>query len=246
MTSTAMGSEQQVRILDSRTASECSGRGVRVGVVDSGWNRQRVDSRVLPGIHVCGSETALDNDDHDRIGHGTTCARIIMELAPYCEVIPIRVFEKRLDTSPSVLIAAIDWAISHGRKLLNLILGTLRVDVVRDLYMACERATRAGVIVVAAARSADQWSYPAVFEPVLGVSLTDLADPFLIEYRPGMAVECATSATARPVIGTDAVRARPGFGTSYAAPIVTALIARWLEEDGTLDVDGVRALLQTR
>jgi subtilisin family serine protease len=239
--------EQQVRLLDAQAASTRTGRGVRVGVVDSGWNRTRIDARILSGVHVSEAKSQVDSDDHDRNGHGTTCSRIILEMAPECRIVPIRVFEQRLDASPATLMAAIDWAVSDGLKLLNLSLGTLRIDILRSLYATCARARDAGVILVAAARSArDEWSYPAVFEPVIGVGLTALPNPYLIQYRPGAAVECATSATARPAIGTDVVRATPGFGTSYAAPIVTALIARWLEENPQLDTNGVRALMGTR
>jgi subtilisin family serine protease len=170
-----------------------------------------------------------------------------MELAPDCRIVPIRIFEEKLETSPASLMAAIDWAASAGLKVLNLSLGTIRTDVLRDLYATCARARSAGVVLVAAARSVnDEWSYPAVLEPVIGVGLADLPGRFLIQFRPGAAIECATSVTQRPIIGRDLVKAAPGFGASYAAPIVTALVARWLEENPYIDTDGVRAMLGTR
>lgn len=238
--------EAQVRILNSSTASHGSGRGVLVGVVDSGWDRGRTDPRVVPGIHVTvAGDTGID--DHDRIGHGTTCSRLVLEQAPNVSIVPIRVFDHALDTSPARLIAAIDWATSNGIRLLNLSLGTLRTDVLRGLYDACARARDAGVILVAAARGGDGWSYPAVFAPVIGVGLTDgLADAASIQYRPSEAVECATSATMRPLLGSEPMRISPGTGTSFAAPIVTALIARWIEEFPDLDLAGARDLLMSR
>jgi subtilisin family serine protease len=218
---------------------------VRVGIVDSGWDRRLGDSRVLAGVSFVDNMHQLhlgfSEDDNDRNGHGTVCASIILEIAPECRVVPIRVFGVRTETSVEVLVAAVDWATAQGIRVLNLSLGTLHEDLMHVLYRACERARRAGVVIVAAVHAgADEWSYPAVFDPVIGVGAANLDDPFTIRYTQGAAVECAVRTSqrrARGLAGRDVLVS----GTSYAAPVVTGLIARWLQRSPGMDLDAVRS-----
>jgi subtilisin family serine protease len=102
------------------------------------------------------------------------------------------------------------------------------------------RARDAGVVIVAAASNQhDGWSYPAVFDPVLGVGLVDGLDPVGIRYRPGAAVECAAGASGRHVRGMQGRPTRVS-GTSFAAPVVTGHVARLLSLYGPIGLTGVR------
>ncbi|HEX2203444.1 MAG TPA: hypothetical protein VHG91_09115, partial [Longimicrobium sp.] len=70
---------------------EGTGRGVRVGVVDSGWDRALADPRVRPGVAIVvpegGGAPELSDDDHDRMGHGTACADLVLRVSPEAEVV---------------------------------------------------------------------------------------------------------------------------------------------------------------
>jgi len=119
----------------------------------------------------------------------------------------------------------------------NLSLGTVQSDRLASLYDSFARLRREGLIVVAAVRQ-DGWSYPAVFEPVLGVGSAAVHGLFEVEYRPSAAIECGVRTSHRPVRGvTDRLIKN---STSFAAPVVTGLVARWLGDDPSLDLDGVR------
>ncbi|HVX41155.1 MAG TPA: S8 family serine peptidase [Gemmatimonadaceae bacterium] len=217
---------------------------VRVAVVDSGWDHAGTpDPRVDRGIAFVderGAFTARPTpDDQDRHGHGTACGSLVLSNAPSARVIPIRVFAERIVTSPHTLIAAIEWAAADGVSVLNLSLATLRNDVVRALYAACARATASGVVIVAAASGPPgPWSYPSVFDCVIGVRA--LQDPHAssITFDPDAVPECAA-------VGRQSVRwlsgaARAVAGPSFAAPVVSAWIAELLAEHPGLDLDGVR------
>ena len=218
--------------------------GIVVGVIDSGWDRTIVEPRVLTGLAFSGLPIRRISDDHDRHGHGTMCTNIILDATNECAVLPIRVFGTDLETSPDTLVEAISFAADRGLKLINLSLGTLRRDAARALYLACDAAVRRGVIIIAAARpGADGWSYPAVFEPVIGVGSAKLEDPMAIWYRPGDPIECGVRTSRR------ATRGLRGFatvvdGTSFGAPLVTAMVARWLGDTPDLTVVSVRARLE--
>lgn len=223
------------------------GRGVVVGVIDSGWDRTRVDQRVRKGIGLVHPENDFallhSGDDHDRIGHGTACSHLILRVAPEAEIVPIRVFRTKLETSVPILVAALDWAARQGLRLVNISLGTLREDARRPLYDACERARKNGVILVAARANGQSWSYPAVFDNVIGVEVEELKDPLGFRYRPGAAIECTANGR-HPDVPWLGARTVSRAGTSLAAPIITGTVALLLERYPRAQLDDVRRLLE--
>lgn len=104
-----------------------TGAGVRVAVIDSGWDCRIADSRIEQGAGLVGDRypprLRRSDDNHDRIGHGTTCTDLILRLAPAAQVIPLRVFGDRWETSMGPLISAIGWATDHEIPLVNLAWG---------------------------------------------------------------------------------------------------------------------------
>lgn len=233
-----------VRALDG------TGRGIRIGVVDSGWDRTVNEPRVIPGINLVDPvddfRLRRPADDHDWLGHGTAATDLVLQVAPEATVVPIRVFGGRLETSPHVLVTAIDWAISQELRLINLSLGTAREDALVPLYAACERARRAGVIMVAAASNhGNGWSYPAVLEPVLGVAHARVTHRHDFVYRGDEAIECGARATGQLARGLGG-RTCVMTGTSLASAIVAGHVARLLEADPDAGLDGVRRLLNQR
>lgn len=224
-----------------------TGEGVRIGVVDSGWDRTIDDDKVRPGISFVDPDDELackkNDDDHDTNGHGTGCIDVIRRIAPAAEIVPIRVFGREIETSPGTLQSAIHWASEQGLQLINVSLGTLREDVLKPLYVTCEKARRGGSILVAAAHNHSTWSYPAVFENVLSVGrLTAVPpSPYDYAYRPGEATECLAMGThhVQWIGGQTAFRA----GTSFAAPVMTGIVALLLERHPDADLDAMREIL---
>ncbi len=229
-----------------RSLRSATGRGVRVGIVDSGWDRSLADPRVVPGIGLVdpADELALarSDDDADRNGHGTACADLVLRVAPDAEVVPIRVFGRELQTSPSLLCEAIRWAADQRLDVVNLSLGTYLEEALHPLYAACERARRAGTLVVAASHLTAGWSYPAVFENVIGVDAERFDSPFSYRYRPGQAAECLAWGIEVPVIGLGGRRSTL-TGTSFAAPHVAGIVALLRERHPAASLEDVRELL---
>lgn len=204
-----------------------TGRGVRVAVIDSGWDRADDDPRVLPGV---GIERAGANllrrvaDDGDRIGHGTGCIRQLLAIAPDARVVPVRIFGDELETSPRALLAGIDAAVGHRVDVISLSAGTPRTDAILPLYAACERARRAGTIVVAAGDNAGGPAFPAVFDTVIGVAMGAFDSAFAFRHRPYEALEVEACGVRVPVTGRGGVTA-PATGTSVAVPHVAGIVA---------------------
>lgn len=223
-----------------------TGAGIHVGVIDSGWDRRIHDPRVARGIGLAvpGNDFTLErsDDDHDRIGHGTACADLILRTAPGVRIIPIRVFGRRLETSIPIMCAALNWAVRRNLPLVNLSLGTVRQDAVEPLYRACEEARSNGTIIVAANRNSQGRSYPAAFENVIGVAAGRFASAFEFKYREGAATECIAKGVHEDLLWTRMPRRAP-TGNSFAAPVISALVALILEHDPRMSLTGIRALL---
>jgi subtilisin family serine protease len=223
-----------------------TGSGIRVAVLDSGWDRSIGDPRVLPGVGFVDPHDdfalAHNDDDQDVLGHGTACAGVILEVAPDARVLPVKVFGNTLETSPGTLEAALLWAIEAGVHVINVSLGTRLEGPMQRLYVACERARRAGIIVVAAAHNGNEASYPAIFEPVIGVSAARFESPYHFHYRDDDAHECEGWGVDRPVLWIGGERLVK-HGTSFAAPGITGIVCLIKERHPDATLEDVREML---
>jgi subtilisin len=223
-----------------------TGKGIRVAVIDSGWDRSLDEPRVLPGVGFVDPADdfamARNDDDADVLGHGTACADLILRIAPDARVVPVKVFGKVLETSPGTLHAALLWALEAGVQVINVSLGTRLEGTLHPLYAACEKARRAGIIVVAAGHNANDWSYPAIFENVIGVSAARFESPYHFRYRPEHAMECEAWGVEQPVLWVGGQRVVK-HGTSFAAPNVAGIVALILERHPGATLENVREML---
>jgi subtilisin family serine protease len=225
---------------------DATGEEIRVGVIDSGWDRSIVDTRVREGRGVMAVRGRVDPlftlDDHDRNGHGTTTSDIVLQIAPNACIFPIRVLDENLRATPGALLSAISCAVDADVQVLNLSLCVYKTQLLPQLYELCVWATERRVVIVAAAAPDGVSGYPAVFEPVIGVAAdSSICDPFAICYRPGAAIECSARAWqwARTLGG----RMDRFYGASVAAPVVTGHIAALLSQHPEYTVSDVRTHL---
>ena len=143
-----------------------SGAGVTVAVIDSGVDVRHaaLANRIVANVDFTGG------DGVDRYGHGTHVAALIAGaagrtadtadyggIAPGARIVSLRVLDANGAGQASDVMEAIDWAIEHRRefniKVINLSLGAPVLQSYLDdpLCEAAERATEAGIVVVAAA-----------------------------------------------------------------------------------------------
>lgn len=222
----------------------CTGRGVKVALVDSGINAHHSHvGRVAGGVTI-----RLDHDGHpafedgyrDRLGHGTAAAGIIRLRAPEAELYAVKVFETRLAAGVEAVVAALEWSIDHGMKVVNLSLGTENPAHRPILERVCRKAADRGTIVVASGEDG-RLHYPAALPGVIGVAMDPECPPGFFSYREGDPVDFRACGWPRRLPGVP--QSRNLRGASFASAHIAGLCALVAEEDPEADVDRVRQIL---
>ena len=222
-----------------------AGRGVRIGVIDSGvFPRHPHIGPIAGGAAILPNGEVSEAPELwlDRIGHGTAVTAAIQEKAPAAEVFAVKVFHAALRTSATTLVRAIDWCIAQRLDLVNLSLGSTN-PAHRDAFAAAAaRAVAAGVTLVAARRNGDEPCFPGALPGVLGVGLDwEIArDRYVLRTDDGAEV-CYASGYPRPVPGVATERNLSGI--SFAVANVTGCLAAQLSEAGDGKPAAVKALL---
>ncbi|WP_350344292.1 S8 family serine peptidase [Proteinivorax tanatarense] len=160
------------------------GDGIRVSVLDTGILLNHEDLNVMGGYSVFGGSY---NDDN---GHGTHVAGTIAALdnhygvigvSPQVDLYGVKVLDSRGSGSYSGIIEGIYWSMNNNMDIINMSLGGSVGSVA--LEDACNAATDAGLLVVAAAGNSgnffgwgDNIGYPAKYPSVMAVGSTTSSD----------------------------------------------------------------------
>ena len=210
------------------------GSGVTVADVDTGADLNHPDlaGQLVTGRNVLNPLSTPQDDN----GHGTMTAGIvaaktdngrgIVGMAPSAKVMPIKVLDSNGSGSDADIAVGIDWARTHGAKVINLSLGGSADDpVLRD---AVANAIAANVVVVAAAGNdgVEGVNFPAAYPGVIAVSATDHHGALTAFSSFGWRIDLAapgldiTSTT----LGTGD-NYQTESGTSFSSPMVAGVAA---------------------
>lgn len=231
------------------------GDGVVVGLVDSGVDLDHEDlaDNILPDGWDFGDD---DDDPTDELGHGTQVCGVIAAIqnnelgisgiAPECKILPLKVNIDGLNEIEDANVAeAIVYATDHGANIINLSLGWPEGDI-PVIMDAIDYASGKGVLLIAAAGNANGpvW-FPANQNNVIAVSATDNADekannsasgPELDLVAPGVSIRTTYPGDAYTIAS----------GTSFSAPIVSAVAALLLSPYPHLTRNQLKEYLMTR
>ncbi|WP_199622598.1 S8 family peptidase [Paenibacillus alkalitolerans] len=231
------------------SARGVTGKGIKVGVIDTGIDSTHEDLQVSGGAtFVEGTEDFMDDN-----GHGTHIAGIISALdnsvgvvgvAPQASLYAIKAVNKNGTGQVSDLVAAIEWAITNNMNIINMSLG---VDSDHTtLRRAVDTAFSSGMLIVAAAgnrgfNSEGTIEYPAKYGSVIAVGAVDRQNN-----RAGFSSVGPELEIMAP--GVDILSTVPGnymtrSGTSMAAPHVTGEAALIWEASSNLTNAQVRETL---
>jgi subtilisin len=236
--------------LDELLNSSAQGQGVRVGVIDTGID-QAVLQRMGYAHHLEGavfeSGQQAPYAGTQSAPHGTAVARIILKHAPQVELVSADVFGRSGQCDVENLIRAIQWCLESACcQVLNLSLGItedrlLPVQRRWQLQRIIEECYHRHVTVVAAAHNdhPQYRSFPALLgAPLIGVCQGPWQEELRVEYQPCERVEFRATSSSEG----DFLTMTPA--SSWAAPHVTAIVARLLSRQRDLRPFEVKTMLR--
>lgn len=231
------------------------GEGVIVGVCDTGVDKEHLDineNLILPGYNVVDDSTDM-TPIHP---HGTSVSGVIAALAnngiggfgiaPKVKILPIKVSNEGDGRAYySDLAECIMYAVDNGAKVINLSYGGADTDVI---HAAARYARNKGALLVAAAGNSGMdisgWND---WDAFLVVGATDSRNElaYFSNYgtpidlvAPGLSIVTADKTTA-----TNRSPYKSTSGTSFSAPMVSAVAAQIYSINPELSNDEVQSIL---
>ena len=246
-----------LQAIDGLAACESclTGNRVRIGIIDSGVYVSHED---LNAANISGVNFATDQAPYyeDSQHHGTIVAGVIAAqtnnglgvagITPDVEVRAYRCFGKETFTVDQIL-PGIRQAIEDGCQIINCSFGmSSNSNALREVV---EEALEAGVIVVAAVGNdgGATLQYPAAYPGVIGVGAVNAKLDIWNKSQKNQSV--FVTAPGQSITGIHYGQ-KDGYlqglnGTSFSAPVVTAMAAAALDYDEDISADGIRYLLSS-
>jgi hypothetical protein len=105
----------------------------------------------------------------DTLGHGTAVCALMQAMAPEAEVFSVKVFDRRLATTASIVVRAIEWCLEHGMDIVNLSLGTANPEHRTQFEVAADKVRAVGAVLVSAYEVNGTLMLPGSLPGVIGV-----------------------------------------------------------------------------
>lgn len=197
-------------------------KALKIAIIDSGIDLNRKELNYDKIICL--------NDCNDKIGHGTAVASIIQKQVPNATLYIYNLFSNmgRVD---SVELANVLNQIHSCQQfdIIHLSCGIVSSDSIDVLHNVIKKIFYTGTIFVSAFDNEGSVSYPAAFEEVIGVDWNALC-PSGIKY-----IYMKDSLV--NILGTGSIQRLPWLngtykyvaGSSFAAPYITSIVAKCLE-----------------
>ena len=246
--------------LDGAGRRDRLGDGVTVAVVDSGVMADHPDlanAHILDCVDLSPEANRVD-DYHGTFVAGLLAAEVnnglgVDGVVPHVTVLPVCITWGGGKTDVKTAVEGINKAVELGADVITFSIGGTRDN--EALRQACEAAADRGVILVTCAgnytagraKSAENYMYPAAYDCVVTVSACRQEEAGVVfdsEYsyfNNGVTVSApGTGIVSLFLDGNTATRT----GTSFAAPIVTAMAVMAKQADRTIDTAGFTDLLR--
>jgi subtilisin len=226
-----------------------SGRGIRVGVIDSGIDNAHpaIAGHVARWAAFYEDREGVIHEDfephEDAFGHGTACADIIRRLAPDVELTSVRVLGPTLSGKGTVFAHGLRWAIEQGLDVINLSLGTTKRDYFGLFHELADFAYFRGTVLVTAANNMPMESYPSLYGSVISVACHEGQDPYEFYYNPSPPVEFGAPGINVTVAWLNGQEVTV-TGNSFSAPHISGLVAKIMSKHPGLRPYQIKTILR--
>jgi subtilisin family serine protease len=217
--------------------------GCQIGLIDTG-----IATDLAYFKHVTLSQRAFNGKTAEARLHGTAVAHLMAgtkaDPAARTKIFVADIFAGPRESAGSsyALIKALDWLAAQGVPVINISLSGPRNPAVAG---AIARITKRGHVIVAAAGNdgpAAPPVFPGAYDNVIGVTAVDAQNRVYRYANRGAHVDFAARGVAVPAIDARG-DVRDATGTSFAAPLVAARLARQLgRPDAAAAQKAIRAL----
>jgi len=218
-------------------AQQGAGARARIGLIDSGVAAHESLNGAIAAQRGFSGENAIP------AAHGTAVASLIVNAAPGARIYVADIYGGApTGGASSALARALSWLASERVPVINVSLVGPRNRIVEAVVA---RLGAQGFLIIAAVGNdgpAAPPLYPASYAHVVGVTGVDARGRVLNEAGRGAQVDFAALGATRAAAPRD--RAAPVRGTSYAAPVVAALLATRMSAPG--EAEATRALAGLR
>lgn len=227
-----------------------SGKGVRIGVVDSGIDYTHDDLSIAGGVNMIdGSANFMDD-----YGHGTEIAGIIsaipndigvLGIAPEARLYGIKVLDSKGYGHISHVVKGIKWSIDHDMDIVNLSFQTKENSLA--LKKIIKKAYHKGLLLIAAAgnngfNEGNTVEYPAAYKEVIAVGAINSRDERT--FYSGRGKELDVMAPGASIYSTTLHNQYAmTLGTSMAAAHVSGAAALIMEAKPNLDNREIRSII---
>ncbi|MFI3212908.1 MAG: S8 family serine peptidase [Eubacteriales bacterium] len=210
-------------------------RKVKIAVIDTYVD---VNSNVLQNMDIHFSSFMFDEDEVEKqshCGHGTAVCSIISKTCTNVEITVYPVFENlEKDISINEIISVLkDIYQNNHFDLINMSFGITEADIedIEALENICNMIDNNGTIIVAAFDNNGSMSYPAAFQSVIGVDITNKVISHLdYEYIINSPINIRGSSRLQRVLWENNQYILV-TGSSFVCPYITGLIANIIESN---------------
>lgn len=221
-----------------------------VVVIDDGINEGYYPcGDLLYNMEIGSDGTLLTRTGYDpyRVSHGTNCAGIIRKYAPGAVLSSVKIIsDDRSTTSKKLLLQALTWCLSIPADLIHMSLGTRCFADFDEIAGIVGKLAERGTLLVAACDNLNRVSCPASLNTVIGVKCDEEGllqdEQHFFHSKPYDGIEI-TARGGHSLVNFRGETSMTSVCNSYAAPYVSALLCRFMQNNPKLSLEEARRLL---
>ena len=240
--------------IDQAAKSGLTGKGVKIGILDTGVRANHPDLRLAGGISFVNGITSYNDDN----GHGTHVAGIIaaqnngigtVGVAPDAGIYAVKVLDKNGEGNQSDVAKGVEWAMQQKLDIVNLSITSS--SGTHLLEQTLQKAYDQGMLIVAASGNfpgivSDEVLYPARYPSVIAVGSVDqnLKRSDFSYYGNDLEFVAPGENILSTYNGNNEETYAEATGTSMASPFVTGMVALYKQAYPSLKGPAIRTYMQ--